>query len=211
VSKWFEEAERNDVFPLDDGAVNRIKHLYVPWAAWRPQFRLRRGAKVHEVSGPNLAGGFRMVAAFTAPVAKDASGVLCEQGDWISGWAWYLAGGELRWCIAGKFGEREVAARLPPGPTMLVADGAIVDGAIELVLSANGTEVGRANLGVPVPLAWSPDGAFMTIGYARPFPVTDRYRPPAPTPSTLFDVTITTGPPPPLDIEAELARVLRHQ
>ena len=68
VDHWFAEAERNGVFPLDDGAVNRINHIYVPWIAWRPQHRLRPGAKVHEVVAPNLAGGFRMVAAFTAPV-----------------------------------------------------------------------------------------------------------------------------------------------
>src|SRR5262249_18758091 len=159
----------------------------------------------------NLAGGFRMVATFTKPVGGDADGVLCEQGDWISGWAWYLAGGELRWCIAGKYGAREVGASLPAGATVLVADGAVVGGAIEAALSANGPEIARANLGVPGPLAWSPDGAFLTVGYGRPFPVTDRYRPPAPAPSTLFDVTITTGTPPPLDLEAELARVLRHQ
>ena len=152
-----------------------------------------------------------MVAAFTAPVAADAHGVLCEQGDWISGWAWYLTGGELRWCIAGKYGTREVAAPLPGAAAVLVADGAIVDGAIEVALSADGTEIGRAGLGVAVPLAWSPDGAFLTVGYGRPFPVTERYRPPAPAPSTLLDVTITTGPPPPFDMEAELARVLRHQ
>jgi hypothetical protein len=41
--------------------------------------------------------------------------------------------------------------------------------------------------------------------------VTDRYAPPAPAPASLLDVTITTGAPPPLDLEAELARVLRHQ
>src|SRR5262249_23093284 len=74
VDAWFDAADHNDVFPLDDGAVNRIKHLFVPWTAWRRQHRLRPGAKVHEVAGPNLAGGFRMVAAFTASVSDDASG-----------------------------------------------------------------------------------------------------------------------------------------
>jgi arylsulfatase len=211
VAAWFEAADHNDVFPLDDGAVNRIKHLYVPWIAWRRQFRLRPGAKVHEVSGPNLAGGFRMVAAFTSAVTPDATGVLCEQGDWISGWAWYLADGELRWCIAGKYGVREIAAPLPSDSTVLVADAELVDSAIEIALLADGFEIGRANLGVPVPLAWSPDGAFLTVGYGRPFPVTERYETPAPAPSTLLDVTITTGQPPPLDIEAEFARVMRHQ
>jgi hypothetical protein len=166
---------------------------------------------VHEVAGPNLAGGFRKVAAITAPVAADANGVLCEQGDWIAGWAWYLARGELRWCIAGKYGVREVRGGGVSGAAVLVADGTIVDGHLDVALSADGVEIGRANLGVPVPLAWSPDGAFLTVGYGRPFPVTDGYTPPAPAPATLLDVTITTGPPPPLDLEAELARVLRHQ
>lgn len=211
VQTWFDVAGSNDVFPLDDGAVNRIKHLYVPWTAWRQQHRLRPGAKVHEVSGPNLAGGFRIVAAFTAPVPSDATAVLCEQGDWIAGWAWYLVEGELCWCIAGKFGTREVAARLPANSSVLVADGVVVDGALEVALFADGVEIGRENLGVPIPLAWSPDGSFLTVGYGRPFPVTDRYRPPAVAPSTLLDVTMTTGPPPPLDFEAELARIMRHQ
>jgi hypothetical protein len=166
---------------------------------------------VHEVAGPNLAGGFRMVAAFTAPLGGDARGVLCEQGDWIAGWAWYLAGGEQRWCIAGKYGAREVTGAVPTDATLLVADGTIVDGQLEVALSAGDGRIARAALGVPVPLAWSPDGAFLTVGYGRPFPVTDRYQPPAPAPASLLDVTITTGPPPPLDVEAELARVLRHQ
>jgi hypothetical protein len=166
---------------------------------------------VHEVAGPNLAGGFRVVAAFTAPLAGDEGGVLCEQGDWISGWAWYLADGEVRWCIAGKYGVREAIGTVPSGATLLVADGTIVDGHVEVALRANGEELARVDLGVPIPLAWSPDGAFLTVGYGRPFPVTDRYRPPAPAPGSLLDVTITTGPPPPLDLEAELARVLRHQ
>ena len=211
VDAWFGVAEHNDVFPLDDGAVNRFKHLYVPWTTWRQHHRLRPGAKVHEVTGPNLAGGFRMVAAFATTLPPDANGVLCEQGDWISGWAWYLADGELRWCIAGKHGAREVAAALPAGVRVLSADGVPTDGGLEVALFADGIELDRAPLGMSVPLAWSADGSFLTVGYGRPFPVTERYRPPAPAPSSLIDVTITTGPPPPLDLEAELARVLRHQ
>jgi hypothetical protein len=86
-----------------------------------------------------------------------------------------------------------------------------VDGSIEVALSADGASIGTAKLGVSVPLAWSPDGAFLTVGYGRPFPVVERYLPPAPAPPSLLDVTITTGPPPPLDVEAELARIMRHQ
>ena len=122
VALWFAEAERNQVFPLDDGAMHRIAHMHVPWTAFRSTFALRAGDKVHEVAGPNIAGGFRMVAAFRdgiGPVglgrascrAADAA-VLCEQGDWTSGWAWYIAGGALHWCIAGKGGVHGVEAAL---------------------------------------------------------------------------------------------------
>ncbi len=199
------------MFPLDDGAVNRIKHLYVPWTAWRAQHRLRPGAKVHEVAGPNLAGGFRMVAAFTAPLDADASGVLCEQGDWIVGLGLVPRGRRAALVHRGQVRRTRGPRRGAPGND---ADrrrrrdrrrprrGRAV---------RRGTEIGRASLGVPVPLAWSPDGAFLTVGYGRPFPVTDRYEPSVRAPASLLDVTITTGPPPPLDLDAELARVMRHQ
>jgi arylsulfatase len=211
VTRWFAAAERNQVFPLDDGAVNRIAHMHVPWTAFRTNFRYLPGDKVHEVAGPNIAGGFRMIATFANGIADAGTAVLCEQGDWISGWAWYLAGGEARWCIAGKGGAHTVAGAAPPDTRLLVADGALVDGALEVALSADGVEIARRNLGVPVPLAWAPDGAFLTVGYGRPFPVSDDYVPPATAPRSLVDVTMQVGPLPPFDLDAEMERIMRHQ
>ncbi|HEY1738693.1 MAG TPA: arylsulfatase [Acidimicrobiia bacterium] len=217
VSLWFAEAERNQVFPLDDGAMHRIAHMHVPWTAYRPSFQLRAGDKVHEVAGPNIAGGFRMVAAFRDGIGDAGAGrgstaaVLCEQGDWTSGWAWYVAGGALHWCIAGKGGVHGVEAVLPPSARIVVAEGRLVDGAFEVSLAADDLELARAQLDVHPPLAWSPDGAFLTVGYARPFPVSDDYEPPAAAPASLVDITITVGPLPPLDVDAELARIFRHQ
>ena len=82
---------------------------------------------------------------------------------------------------------------------------------LEVALAADGIEIARRNLGVHPPLAWAPDGAFLTIGYARPFPVSDEYSPPASAPLSLIDISIQVGRLPPLDVDAELARVLRHQ
>ena len=93
---------------------------------------------------------------------------------------------------------------------MLVADGALFDGGLEVALSADGVEIGRRALGVHPPLAWAPDGAFLTVGYGRPFPVGD-YVPPATAPPSLVDVTIQVGALPPFDLDAELARIMRHQ
>jgi arylsulfatase A-like enzyme len=211
VQRWFDQAERNGVFPLDDSAVNRFAHMHVPWTAPRGEFRFTPGDKVHEVAGPNIAGGFRMVATFAELVPQSGPTVLCEQGDWISGWAWYLKDGDVRWCVAGKHGAPTASAALPGAARVLVAEGTVVDGTLEVAFAANGVELSRTNLGVGLPLAWAPDGAFLTIGYGRPFPVSDDYAPPAAAPSSLVDVSFRVGPLPPFDFEAELERVMRHQ
>ena len=212
VDRWFAAAERNQVFPLDDGAVqphraharavDRVPHeLPIP----RPATRCTRSR------GRTSPAASAWSRRSTAPSPTATPAVLCEQGDWISGWAWYLADGDARWCIAGKGGAHTVAAPVPPNTRVLVADGALVDGDLEVALAADGVEIARRNLGVHPPLAWAPDGAFLTVGYARPFPVTDDYAPPAPAPPSLVDVTIQVGPLPPFDLDAELARILRHQ
>ena len=69
----------------------------------------------------------------------------------------------------------------------------------------------RRLLDVHPPLAWSPDGAFLTVGYSRPFPVCTDYQPPAPAPGSLVGVSITVGPLPPVDPAAEIERIMRHQ
>jgi arylsulfatase len=211
VTQWFAEAERNDVFPLDDGNVNRITHMHVPWTAWRTSFRFQPGDKVHEVAGPNLAGGFSMLAAFAEPAAQRGTFVICEQGDWLSGWAWYVVDGDVRWCIAGTKGATVVSARAPEDARLLGVEGVVADGGVAVTLSADGEQIAKSDLDVQLPLAWSPDGAFLTVGYGRPFPVSEDYEPPAPAPASLIDVTINVGPAPPFDLEAELERIMRHQ
>jgi arylsulfatase len=215
VRLWFAEAERNQVLPIDDGHMTRIRHMRAPWTAPRLSYDLHTGDKVHEVVGPNIAGGFRMVAAFDGPLPVVGTAVLCEQGDWNSGWVWYLAEGQVRWCLAGKGGPHTAAADLPTGTAaaglLLCAEGRLVDGSLEVALSADGDELARRLLDVHPPLAWSPDGAFLTVGYSRPFPVCTDYRPPAPAPASLVGVSITVGPLPPVDPAAEFERIMRHQ
>ena len=214
VQLWFAEADRNQVLPIDDGHMTRIRHMRAPWTAPRLAYQLRPGDKVHEVVGPNIAGGFRMVAAFDGALPVVETAVLCEQGDWNSGWAWYLADGQSRWCLAGKGGAHTVAADLPAGKAgggLLMAEGRLVDGSLEVVLTGDGTEPTRVLLDVHPPLAWSPDGAFLTVGYSRPFPVCTDYQPPAPAPRSLVGVSITVGPLAPADPARELERIMRHQ
>ena len=55
------------------------------------------------------------------------------------------------------------------------------------------------------------DGAFLTVGYGRPFPVCDDYQPPFEAPEGLASLVIETGPLPPFDFDAEMAHAMRHQ
>ena len=200
------------MFPLDDGAVNRIMHMHVPWTAARTSFRYVPGDKVHEVAGPEhrrrLPYGRHLRRATTRPrlpqcCANRATGSPAGPGTSPTATS------------DGASQARAEPTQLPhPCPRtsrVLVAQGALVNGQLEVTLAADGIEIARKNLAVHPPLAWAPDGAFLTIGYARPFPVSDEYTPPASVPPSLVDLAIHVGPLPPFDLDAELARILRHQ
>ena len=194
VDLWHEAAARNHVLPVDDGRDHRLAHMYLPWLTFRARHDLAPGDALHEVNGPMLWGGFRMEAQFSEPIGPGAAGVLCEQGDWISGWAWYLAGGEMHWAHVGKMVDDRVEAPVPPATSSLaVRAEPQPGGGFAVTLEADGAVIGTGALDHDFPQAWSPDGSFLTVGSGRPFPVTDDYEPPAPAPSSLLAVAIDTS------------------
>lgn len=215
IDRWYDAAERNHVFPLDDSRDNRFAHLRMPWYDLPESRTFRPGDKVHESHGPMLSGTFRLSAVFDEAgggLAADASGVLCEQGDHLSGWAWYLRAGRATWVFVRNGGEVRVEGAVPPGTRLL--DLSVVehpDDGFHLVLRTDGDEIGRESMAEALPMAIAPDGAFLTVGYARPFPVTEEYEPPFPCPPSLVAVRYDMGTPDPIDVEETLARVLRHQ
>jgi arylsulfatase len=211
VALWHEHAERNGVFPLDDGRLNRIAHMKSPWTQFRPRHELRPGDKVHEAVGPITFGGFSVTARFAEPLVAATSGTILEQGDWIAGWALVCIGGELVLLHHVDGHVDRTAGRIPEGAQVLRAWAEPVPGGgFTTTLAADDDIIGTGRIR-GIPMSWAPDGAFLTVGYSRPFPVTDDYAPPFPAPGSLAQVTVTTGPPPPFDLEAELERVLRHQ
>ena len=79
------------------------------------------------------------------------------------------------------------------------------------LLNADGTVVAEEVLPLMFPPVIAPDGAFLTVGYGRPFSVCEDYVPPAPAPASLLGIRVDTGPPPPFDFDAEYERAMRHQ
>lgn len=212
VALWHEEAERNQVLPIDDSRDNRIAQLHLPWLSFRGSYHLAPGDKLHESHGPTLLFGFRMVAWFDDDLPADATGVLAEQGDWIAGWAWYLRDGVLTWTLVYDGQETRVEGEVPRGARVVSMDATPREtGGFDLVLRADDTVIDETMLLTAIPAAIAPDGAFLTVGYGRPFPVTDDYDPPAPAPAVFGGMRIDVGAPGPLDLDEELTRLLRHQ
>jgi hypothetical protein len=212
VALWDREAERNSVLPLDDTGAPRMAYGRLPWMEFRDTFHLQPGDKLHESSGPVLFGEFRLVAGFDPGTEVDASGVIFEQGDWISGWAWFLDRGELRLVLNTDGHERRLAGPVPAGSRLLSVDATPADGGLDVTLSADQHLISTAHFAPPIRLfPFAPDGAFLTVGYSRPFPVCDDYEPPAPAPASLTGLIIDSGTPPPFDFETEFERVMRHQ
>jgi arylsulfatase A-like enzyme len=211
VALWHAEAERNGVFPLDDSNVNRAMRISIPWAGFTSTYDLVPGDKLHESNGPIMFGGFTATARFTEPLPPGSSLTIFEQGDWISGIALVVVDGALLLVHQSDGIIERVTAPVPEGARILRAMVTPrAGGAFDVALAADDATIATGSLR-HLPTVRAPDGAFLTVGYSRPFPVSDDYAPPLRAPSTLASVTISTAPPPPFDLDAELARVLRHQ
>ncbi|MEX2293488.1 MAG: arylsulfatase [Acidimicrobiales bacterium] len=212
IERWHAEAERNQVLPIDDGRDNRVAQMHLPWLHFQSTYELRPGDKLHESHAPMLMMGFRMAATFDADLPVDASGVLCEQGDWMAGWAWFLQEGVLTWVLAWNGEEHRLSAPLPAKTRTAVVDAQPRQPAgFDLQLHLDELLAAEGVLPMAFPPAIAPDGAFLTVGYGRPFPVCDDYLPPAPAPAPFVGVRIDVGAPPPFDFAAEHVRAMRHQ
>jgi arylsulfatase A-like enzyme len=210
VALWDVEAAINQVLPIDDSRDNKLPHLHLPWMAFTTQHHLLPGDKVHETHAPLLMMGARFTALFTHGLAGDESGVLCEQGDHLSGWAYYLHEGELRWVLSSNGTTDRVVGRIPPGTRSLTVSLQPGDGRFEVEMRADDEAIATGTSAAP-PGTFSPDGSFLTVGYARPFAVSPDFVPPAMAPASFAGLRADVGGAPELDFDAEFERVMRHQ
>lgn len=217
VRLWHSEAQRNGVLPLDDGRDSRLPHLYLPNWQFRDTFRFRPGQVIHEVHGPYLGFGFTARAEFGQPVSASDGGVICEQGDRSMGWSWWLDQGSAVVSFAMISGVHEVRLSFADGVTTLALSaqpGGERATAVEVAgFAADGSALGSASMAVPhaLPIAWSPDGAFLTVAHATEFAVTDSYRPPARCSAALQHVSFRIGAPAGPTLDDLFEYTMEHQ
>jgi arylsulfatase len=190
---WQVEAERNQVFPMDDGLVGRVAAMIPPaWPPRRPSVFVPGGGPVTDESVPGLMGGFRMTADAMVP-AGAAEGVLAALGDWNGGWALYAVQRRLAFCFSrgGELLRVVGVSDLPAGRHRLGVT--LEDGTFSLWCDDD--PVGSLHFDGSLPFALQHGGAGLRLGYDSGFPVCDDYTPPALWTGTLYSLLIEPGPP----------------
>ncbi len=192
IALWWEEAERNQVLPLDDRNFERIALTY--WSAPRRQWRFEQG--MNRVSGYAAPGVANRSYRITADVelADGDDGVLLSVGGQAGGYVLFIQDGRLvheyvgparRWVLesetaipAGRhrlvFDFQKTGAR--QGDTSLLCDDVVV---------AKGRIEGM----------WpgSPTGGGVCCGYNEASPVSDRYIRPFAFRGVIHEVVVDAG------------------
>jgi arylsulfatase A-like enzyme len=211
ITRWWTEAGRNQVLPLDDTMHDRISVLTPSPNPVPARVVYRPGTSpVAEAAVPHIGQGVRLVADTELP--DDPRGVIAAQGDWTSGWAWYLHEGRPRFAYnhLGEEVHTVTGDRLPAGPHTLEATISPVDGGYDISFSVDGAHgAGGGTIAATFPMKWQLGGSMLRVGHDAGFPVCDDYTLPSPFTGVLRSVTMEVlGRVPPVDTAAiiELAR-----
>ena len=217
VERWWEEARRNQVLPLD----NRVLHTIVnPKPDWRrPRLTTTFYPGTSPVPEPVAANvknrSHSIEVELTVPEDNAAEGVLLAQGTVLGGFSLHLRDGQLRYVhnLYGK--ERHViGARdpVPPGRHHIEyrfeRDEA---GGGSGVLVVDGAEVAEGTIPTFTVAAFSATGAGLTCGYELGPAVGDDYEAPFHCTATIHSATITLSEHVPIDPRIEFERILAEQ
>jgi arylsulfatase A-like enzyme len=214
IERWWSEAGRNQVLPLDDSLIKRVRALEPnPYGPRRRAVLRPGGGAVSEDALPVLLGGFVLEAHLDVP-AGGGDGVVCALGDWNNGWACYLLAGRpvMAFSLLGTPWRLAAPEPLAPGVRVLTVEyrrGSSPRGPLEQRVDGSGVADGTVPLDLP--FRWQIGGAGLLIGRDRGFPVSDDYEPPFPCTAGPRWVLLEAPAAPPRDADADVAAALRHE
>jgi arylsulfatase len=185
IARWWEEAERNDVLPLDNRPLWALIHKKPDERQDRSSFRyFQGGAPVPESVAVRVQNRSHAVRAdVVVENGVVPNGVLIALGSALGGWSLHLLNGHLRY-VHNLYGKRQHVLEDPNplpsgshrlafeftkdeglgGDIRLVVDGAVVaDGVIERFTPAGFNGVG---VGLTCGYEWGPA---VGTGYEAPF------------------------------------------
>jgi arylsulfatase len=213
IERWWQEAERNQVLPLDNRAFadfvfNRPssappRATYVYWP---------HTGMISEEAAVNTRARDHVI---TAHVDGDGEGVLLSQGSLLGGWTFFKRGGRLsyvhnyaRWRQYRVDGD----VALAPGPHTLTFRFVKAPGpGGEGELLVDGAPVARAEFRRVTPIKFSLTGVGLWCGRGGNLAVCDDYEGAFPWNGTLRRVVVEVEGPPHVDAAAEAEVALERQ
>jgi len=212
VARWWEEAERHGVLPLDDRSIelfllpprpgslhDRRRYVYRPPISHVPAD-----------ASPRLGGKAWTITATVDVPDGGAEGVLYARGNHNLGHSFFLLGGELHFDLnaLGLHQRARGPVDLAPGRHELVAAYDATGNTPVLTVAADGVVVGSCEVQRVVRILGSTG---TDIGRDSLSPVVDDYEAPFPFTGTIHEVVFEAGTPTREDVEARAAADLSLQ
>lgn len=220
VDRWWQEAERNGVLPLDNRPFSDMVFGRPSSVAPRRRYTYWPGrAPVPESVAVNVRGRPHSITAHITVRGDEPviEGVLIAQGSVLGGWSFHLLGDGRLVYLYNLAGYRtyRVEAQVPPGGGSLAAGDhqlamrftppaveLLVDGAVVGTGEVRRTAWSRLSLtGAGLTAGWSPDFSPADVDYRGRFPFT----------GVLHRVDIDVEDEPALDAEAEASAAVAAQ
>jgi len=217
IDRWWVEARRNQVLPLD----NRILHTLVNPKPDRRRARLTTtyypgGSPVPESVAANMKNRSHTIDVdVTIPEGRIAEGTLLAQGSVLGGFSLHLRDGRLRYVhnLYGK--ERHIVAApepVEPGRHRLgFRFERQEDGGGPAVLEVDGSVVAEGHIRAFTVAAFSATGSGLTCGYEFGPAVGDDYQAPFRCSATIHTATVTLGEVAPVNPLVEFERIMSEQ
>ncbi len=217
VGRWWEEAERNQVLPLDNRVLWTLAHPKPSRLAARDRARyFAGGAQVPERVAVDVRNrSHALVVDLTVPAGVVPEGVLLALGSALGGWSLHLLDGRPRYVhnLYGK--ERHVvaaAAGVGPGRHRVEYEFTKDDGlGGRGVLRLDGEVVGEGPVERFTPSGFNGVGAGLTCGYEWGPPVGEGYEAPFRCTAAIDRAVVEARGPVVRDPLAELAAILAEQ
>ena len=217
VERWWDEARRNQVLPLDNRVLHTLVHPKPDWRPPRTSVTYYPGTSpVPETVAVNVKNrGHAIEVDVTIPDSGPVEGVLLAQGSALGGFSLHLHDGRLRYVhnLYGK--ERHVigsTTRVPSGRHRLGFRFDREDhGGGPVSLEVDGSVVAEGRIPTFTIAAFSATGAGLTCGYELGPPIGDDYTTPFRCTAEIHTAIVTLGDSPPINPLVEFERIMSEQ
>jgi arylsulfatase len=222
VDRWWLEAERNQVLPLDNRVLWTLAHPKPSSLPPRTRFRyFPGGSQVPEPVAVNVRNrSHSLVVEVEVPDGVVPQGVLIAMGSVLGGWSLHLLDGQLRY-VHNLYGKRQDVIAAPvalvPGRHILRFDFEKAPRSVGEGLSGIGTlhldgeDVARGEIERFTPSGFNGTGIGLTCGYEWGPAVGTGYRAPFPFNGMITRAEVIVNGPVVRDLLSELAAILSEQ